>query len=288
MKEQKFIIGIGAQKAGTTWLANYFSHHPEILMSPIKELHFFDVQYRPDLCEGFERRMFRDFKNFVKKIEYEDLVKKPGNRTKIDALYERAKMDGKITSYKNFFKRRVKEGQICCEITPEYALLGVDGYKAIQSLSKDVKVIFLMRNPVDRFWSALRMWNKKNPSIDLNQEIDKFLANAQFVERTEYDKTIQNVSKVFDSENMYVEFYENLFLPESLKKICSFSGITYIEPDFDKRVHEGTPKDIDPEIRNKILHKFGYLYQWANEQYGSRLPESWASDLKTYTEIQKL
>ena len=35
-------LGIGAQKAGTSWLAKNLEKHPEIYMSPHKEIHFFD------------------------------------------------------------------------------------------------------------------------------------------------------------------------------------------------------------------------------------------------------
>ena len=35
-------LGIGAQKAGTTWLYKKLVQHPEIWIPPKKELHFFD------------------------------------------------------------------------------------------------------------------------------------------------------------------------------------------------------------------------------------------------------
>ena len=35
-------IGIGAQKAGTSWLASCLSEHPEICMHPKKEAHYFN------------------------------------------------------------------------------------------------------------------------------------------------------------------------------------------------------------------------------------------------------
>ena len=35
-------IGIGAQKAGTTWLYRNLQEHPEVWLPPEKELHYFD------------------------------------------------------------------------------------------------------------------------------------------------------------------------------------------------------------------------------------------------------
>jgi hypothetical protein len=40
--DKLLLIGIGAQRSGTTWLATYFYHHPEVFMPLLKELHFFN------------------------------------------------------------------------------------------------------------------------------------------------------------------------------------------------------------------------------------------------------
>ena len=280
---QRYIIGIGAQKAGTTWLADYFSHHPEIFMSPIKELHFFDVKYRPDLCKGFEARMKRDFKAL--RDNKPDLNK--AKRIRLNALHGRVRMNGDLEKYQEYFAKRAKPGQVLCEITPEYALLDNEGFSAIRSLADDVRVIFLMRNPVDRFWSALRMWNKKHPEAKTIDRIDDFLVNPQFVGRTNYQKTVETIHQVFSPANIFIGFYENLFTSESLKKICDFSGIAYIEPDFDKRVHEGVQKGMDTEIREKILRHFGPIYEWGYGLYGEELPASWLDDLQVYKTLIK-
>ena len=39
-------LGIGAQKAGTTWLSHNLQLHPEVWMPPVKELHYFDEKIR--------------------------------------------------------------------------------------------------------------------------------------------------------------------------------------------------------------------------------------------------
>jgi Sulfotransferase family len=38
-------IGLGAQRAGTTWVYNCLVEHPEVFMTKKKELHFFYVNY---------------------------------------------------------------------------------------------------------------------------------------------------------------------------------------------------------------------------------------------------
>jgi len=38
-------FGIGAMRAGTSWLGQFLRQHPDCGMAPLKELHFFDVRY---------------------------------------------------------------------------------------------------------------------------------------------------------------------------------------------------------------------------------------------------
>jgi hypothetical protein len=49
------MVGVGAQKAGPTWLFDYLGRHPDVAVSPIKELHYFDQIFRPELCGMWER-----------------------------------------------------------------------------------------------------------------------------------------------------------------------------------------------------------------------------------------
>lgn len=44
-KDKIDFIGIGAAKSGTTWLTTVLRQHPEIFLSKVKEIHYFN-QYR--------------------------------------------------------------------------------------------------------------------------------------------------------------------------------------------------------------------------------------------------
>ena len=43
MKKKKFILGLGAQKAGTSWLYNYFNSRDDFFSGFMKEYHIFDA-----------------------------------------------------------------------------------------------------------------------------------------------------------------------------------------------------------------------------------------------------
>ena len=47
MNKDLYFFGIGAQKAGTTWLNDLLETYPECAVPPIKEIHFFNNKYLP-------------------------------------------------------------------------------------------------------------------------------------------------------------------------------------------------------------------------------------------------
>ena len=48
MSDPVLLFGIGATKAGTSWLHRYLAGHPDCALRSIKELHFFDTATDPD------------------------------------------------------------------------------------------------------------------------------------------------------------------------------------------------------------------------------------------------
>ena len=39
---EDLFVCVGAQKAGTTWLARMLARHPDLFITPVKEIHYFD------------------------------------------------------------------------------------------------------------------------------------------------------------------------------------------------------------------------------------------------------
>ena len=50
--DRTFLLCVGTQKAGTSWLHQYFLGHPQFAPGFLKECHVFDCLYAP----GFENR----------------------------------------------------------------------------------------------------------------------------------------------------------------------------------------------------------------------------------------
>jgi hypothetical protein len=101
-------LGIGAQKAGTTWLHHWLARHPCIGFPAGKEAHFWnDRRGRP------------------------------------------------VETYRQMFA--VDDGKLHGDFTPAYALLNAASTREIREHFPEVKLIYCLRDPRARAWSAALM-----------------------------------------------------------------------------------------------------------------------------------
>lgn len=197
-------IGIGAQKAGTTWLFNILKQHPQIWMHPIKELHFFDL---PGTA------------SHIKRI----LLKEEGYRFSIRQLKTTLKQNFHPSFIRYFFgKRNLKnyrhlffpnKGQISGEITPAYSHIKEEKIKSIHQAIPNLKIIYILRNPLERDWSHICMDMKVLHQTYLpaqkEQDVIKILKNDA-LRRSDYARNLQRWAKYFPKEQIFIAFYEEL------------------------------------------------------------------------------
>lgn len=140
-------LGIGAQKAGTTWLHENLRCHPELYLPDAKELHYFDWDFHQSLRSYAEH--FRDGADRVKG-----------------------------------------------EITPGYSILSSIRIALIKDLMPDLRLLFLVRNPISRAWSQALMnlvgrTNRRREDVS-DDEFRKHFRSTRSVKRGDYLTTIDN------------------------------------------------------------------------------------------------
>jgi len=128
---------IGAHKGGTTWLYQQLDSHPDFWMPPIKELHYFDQLSRVERSAPLRCRDERDVR-FWESLN--NLSAKP---------------DVDLDNYRRLFKP--KGSLLSGDISPNYSTLSSKLIRQIARYFPNLKVIFLARDPVQRFWSHLSM-----------------------------------------------------------------------------------------------------------------------------------
>lgn len=280
LRKKTFILGVGAQKAGTSWLYEYLKSSPEITMSPLKEVHYFDTKFSPDMCLVFNRIFLRRLQERAGELLSQNTTGE--DDPLFQALLDRVAMSARDRAYLDHFSRIIdSKASHFGEITPTYALLGEDGYREIKKMAQDndlnLKVIFLLRDPVGRHLSNLRNQAKKHKKFNARKEFNASLELESYTLRSSYDQTMTSLLNVFDAKDVHFEFYENLFNGASIRRICDFLGVEYREAEFDRKVNPSTSAKIqftDDEIV-KLYKKYEHIYEFCGSYFGDLLPDSW-------------
>ena len=265
-----FLLGLGAQKCGTSWLAAQLRTHPQFLISPIKELHYWDRRFHPDYFRG----------NGIAKKLAERAHEKPQSLL-TDPLVERLLMDRHEQFYLSFFETRLKPQHLAFgEFSPSYCIMDADELRyIIDFMPYRTKALFLMRDPVARLWSQCKMEYLKarnrgkdhDPVAVFNTAPDK----PKFFARSNYVATVKSIDAAFDPDNRHYEFFEELFTKEAMARIFGFAGIDPMAFDFDDNPNEGL-KVARPSTEewNRVGRAYTPIYDFIEERFG-RLPKQW-------------
>jgi len=280
LNEKIYLCGIGAQKSGTTFVANYLSKHPDFCMSPLKELHYFNTQYKKNYKGSFEKKLLSDINMMIEKFNNGENI----NATLLVALIKRIEAANK-NNYKAYFNYFIQKHHVAFgEITPAYSTLNKDIYKKIMNLFPNYKFLFLLRNPIDRFWSQVNYELKNSDERDPQLIIDEKLKDKAYLLRSDYKRTLEELFSVVKKEKVFVEFYENIFSSQGndvMKKLSSFLEIDYREDLFDinKRInvtHYEIPLPLN--LREKLVFEFMDIYTYISKNFD--VPSHWRNEFE--------
>ena len=288
-----FILGVGAQKGGTTWLHRQLNSNTNIDLGFRKEYHVFDAiedyekhktSKRPR--NGFRERRISKILNSHKRGTLGRNLGMQRKQSRYTAL-ELAFIDN-VDHYFNYFDYlylRNENIDAVGDITPNYALLKTKTFalirKGLESRGFDVKVFFLMRDPVERAWSLARM-KQRNMDDSKKEKFDQFKYMEKITQdgftsyKSQYDKTIKQLEGAFENNNIYYGFYESLFNEQSFQSIQQFLGIP-LETFDSSQVFNASPKsnNMPDELNKKLVEYFRPTYEAISERHGDAVRQLW-------------
>ena len=279
------MFGIGATKAGTSWLHRYLASHPDCRMPSVKEIHYFDALDGRSLPAEIGR--FR-----LLRLELAARIAKgePGLEPRVAeldrwiALFERgAEGEG---DYLPTLLAGAEGGVLTGDVTPAYGLLSEDRLAAMARLPARVRFVYLLRDPVDRLWSNIRMLagNKGQTAGRVqrraNRMFDSYAAGEkpEVARRSDYAATLARLARAVDPSQVLVEFYERLFSAEAIARLCAFLGIRAVPGDYGRRVHESAPAVLDDGRRAVAQRLLAPQYDYVHRLFGD-LPERWQANM---------
>ena len=269
---------IGAQKAGTSWLWNQLSRHPKVWVAPNKELHYFDRDSKYPTPNGLDKKILaarlKDDR-WVKETQEILCDRISKRRPKVVQWWSNYLLSDYSDEWYLSLFNHVPD-KISGEITPSYSILSRDDVAEMSRLLPHVKIIFLLRNPIDRAWSMLRFASKLGQDIDFDN-IDSLILeinDERQTARSDYQRTLEIYSDFFDSNDILVAFYDALlYQPETLiTEILSFLGVT--DPMINQlalsKVANASPKvDIPEDVLRYLREKYKNELCSLSDKYSS-------------------
>lgn len=282
-------IGIGAQKAGTTWLFKQLKLLPDFSFPVLKELHYFSRS--PDYASS----SFLAEPRLVNRLMDEEWTKRA-----LEKIRSKKDEPRKAEWYaKWFFSDYTDDWYLSLfdasapfkgEISPSYALLQPKDISGMYRLAPEARIIFLLRNPVDRAWSQYRFykgWYKKD--FDFNQakteDIIRFMDAEGQELRSDYLSTLRNYEQVYPKDQILVGFYDAIgeqpaeLMEEVVRFIGGDAGDIAKYCQLEKKYTVSPAAPMPPEVRDYLKEKYrsqieqlalrfgGYCRQWYSELY---------------------
>ena len=221
-------LGIGAQKAGTTWLYEMLNHHTDISFPAGKEVHFWNRQQQ------------------------------------------------EVDWYKSLFINTKVAG----DITPAYSFLTIKVIKQIYFHYPEIKLIYIIRNPIHRAWSsALMALSRAEMTIEEASDqwfIDHFNSQGS-LQRGDYETCIKNWLHVFPNQQLLILHFEEITTnPQQLLIRCcqhlNIDPTIYLSIEnniFQEKVFAGNGQTLRPSLypflfqiyESKIIKLEKYLQQ---------------------------
>jgi len=280
---ENYFVGIGAQKSGTTWLARMLAGHPDAFVTPVKEIHYFD--HIRGLTEQLsqKKRRSRYRKYFQRMLTQWSRFSENRSQRAWWGDYMGSPIDD--AWYQRLFRHR---GNASCagEITPEYAIIGREGLGHIKRLAPDARVIFIMRNPVDRLWSQV-LHQCRARGLDANrqttEDIVRLVAEPRFGELADYAQTLDDVRAVFRPEQTLVLYYEEMHQDRlrALEQVCRFIGTRFDPayfPELGRRFNRSQQAALPAPVRSHLVKTCRAQAEAVRQRMG-HVPAAWEREL---------
>lgn len=274
-----FLLGVGCQRGGTTWLHDYLSTSPQVDFGFTKEYHVWDALHVPRF--GWFRERVEE--HCVKILELNPSYERNPFAFKWLDFYRHT---DNYFDYFDYLHYKNEATRLVGDITPSYSALPtevlVEIRESLAARGFRAKAVFIMRDPVERVWSSARLNMMR--SEDLSDESVVARVEEEYLwpktkSRGRYNKTLKNLSTAFPKEDRKVLLYEELFSPKVARRITDFLEIDPIEPDFDTKVNASTETSSLPEeLQSRIAQEYAASYRAAAKRFGEdRIRSRWSS-----------
>ena len=290
--EPTYIFCIGATKAGTSWLYRYLADHPDCYFRTIKELHYFNklteqqfhqgaIALEPQIVRLETGRTFATPTAALRTAR--KLVDLGDWKTVLD--------EGEVVlpAYRSFLSDGRGGKTHVGDVTPAYALLPPNRLKLLLKVGSDVRMVFLMRDPIARLWSHVRMTAMRTAPKAFSTEapalLQRILAGEDRGEpkairaRGDYKAILQQLGRAVEPARLLVMFYEDLMTVCGVTRLADYLGIARHPGKFGDRAFGGTSLALPEDLRKAALTYLRPQYDYVAKHHRP-LPDAWVNAME--------
>lgn len=296
------VLCIGPQRCATTWLYSNLKKSPNYFSLISKELHYFDPLYIPKRKKFHEHSKHKASKflgifkfippKFGQQIAH-ILTPFYQNFKFVEKMYWKLGIPNKPNDdwYCSLFSK-AKPNQITFDFTASYCMLNEKGISHILNINPDIKIILIIRDPIERALSHYKMVYEKN---NYKLSIEDFLVQASdkdgfIYQQSDYSTILRKWQSAIKSSNIKICFYDDLIKDPAgyLQRICEFTGSSITEEmlDSSKAVvyPTKTPLVLDIKSKTQLYDLFKPAIAELEERFPERLQlfKTWH---KRYTDV---
>jgi len=234
-------LGIGAQKAATTWVFKWLKAHPEIGFAPM------DKQPRETIADG------KVTSTWPKELHF---IVGPNNSLGWDW-------------YLDLFDHSARTERVLGEICPRYLIAPPEAIDTLKARCPDVRLLLNLRDPVERDWSAIRMIARRRNVLDQPAELKQIANLREIVEKGGLRPHVERWMDRFDRSQFFVSTVAGIEANPlaTIKSIARFLGIDdshYDRPNVSRRlaapVHKGQEMAIPQELEEMLWERHRETY----------------------------
>jgi hypothetical protein len=295
----EFLV-VGPFKTGTSWIYEQLKTTEGFDLPPIKELYFFyDADLNYQLSKSNDEKFLRNefpsrqltpsiintrklnLENKIResrKYRFQNLVNAIKAGSPLWGLFyyffPKNLSEKSFSLYTKLFKKTT--GHVSGDISPIYFVLSPYAIEKIKEYFPDIKIIFIMREPVEREWSNIRMkYFTKGEEIPFSA--DEYFASQRTT--GDYINAITNWEKYFSADQILYLFYDEL-----VANPTAFTGklLDFLKPGakitllVKEKVMQGVNKSIDQDLKIKLIEKNLPQYHFLAEKFSnSPYPSLW-------------
>lgn len=286
--EPTVLFGVGATKAGTSWVYRYLHDRDDCQLPSVKELHYFDTL---DFAEQeYQLAQFGAARDVLtSRVSGADAGRRDTLNQQVedyDALIAMLGEGGTVSDYRAFLLGR-SNGGLVADITPSYSLLSQERLASMASEFSTSRFLFLMRDPVERLWSHVRMMAKRRlrDGEEFSEKARRFLMRIctkgelpQVAERGDYAGTIQRLQAAVPAGRLMIEFSENLYTVSGVKRLCEFLGLSYRAGNLDRYENMSMALAMTDAQRDMARNYLAPQYAYVKDSFGE-LPDVWQANM---------